>query len=100
MHTARHYRVASTRVLEIFIATCGSALIVAAVAANQSWLDRHFLPSFFIPRDWYMLIETIVRSAIATAGASLVLGRVRLTRLLASAPAMLLQVVVAAAFAI
>jgi len=79
---------------------CGAALILAAIAANQSWLDRHFLPSFFIPRHWYVLIETVVRGAIAAVGAALVLGRSRLARLVVRAPMMTVWVVVAAVFAI
>ena len=86
--------------VERITATFGIALVIAAGAANQSWLDRHFLPSFFIPRHWYVLIETIVRGTIAAAGASLVLGRSRLAALLTRAPAMTLQVVLAAVLAI
>jgi hypothetical protein len=90
----------ATIVVERITATLGIGLIIAAVAANQPWLDRHFLPSFFVPRHWYVLIETIVRGAIATAGASLVLGRSRLASLLTRAPIMTLQVVLAAVLAI
>jgi hypothetical protein len=90
----------ATIVVERITAAFGIALIIAAVAANQPWLDRHFLPSFFIPRHWYVLIETIVRGAIAVAGVSLVLGRSRLAHLLTGAPIMALQVVLAAALAI
>ncbi len=98
-HAVRRPRFPAATV-EIVITIFGTGLMVAAVAANQSWLDRHFLPSFFIPRHWYVLIETIVRGAIATVGASLVLGRSRLAELLTRAPAMTLQVVAAAALAI
>ena len=48
---------------ERIIALLGSALVVGALAANQAWLDRHFLPSFFLPREWYVSIETAVRLA-------------------------------------
>jgi hypothetical protein len=74
--------------------------MIAALAANQSWLDRHFLPSFFVPRHWYVLIETLVRSSIAIAGASLVLGRSRLAHLLIRRPTATLNVVLAAALAV
>jgi hypothetical protein len=90
----------ATIVVERIAAAAGVALIVAAITANQPWLDRHFLPSFFIPRQCYVLIETIVRTAIAATGASLVLGRSRLAHLLTSAPMMTLQVVLAAVLAI
>jgi hypothetical protein len=86
--------------VERITATLGIALIIAAAAANQSWLDRHFLPSFFIPRHWYVLIETIVRGAIVAVGASLLAGRSRVAALLTRAPTMTLRVVVAAVLAI
>src|SRR5215831_16536881 len=93
-------RLETTSMVGIVIAMCGAALIVAAVAANQSWLDRHFLPSFFIPRHWYVLIETVVRGAIAAVGAAFVLGRSRLARLVVRAPTMTVWVVGAAVLAI
>jgi hypothetical protein len=99
VQTPRRQRFATIGV-ERIIATLGIVLIIAAAAANQSWLDRHFLPSFFIPRHWYVLIETIVRAAIAAAGASLVLARSRVAALLTRAPMMTLQVVLAAVLAI
>lgn len=61
------------------IAVVGVALIVGAMAANQSWLDRHFLPSFFVPRHWYVWIETTVRIAIGIAGVLLIVVRARVT---------------------
>ena len=87
-------------VVAFVTATFGTALIVAAIAANQSWLDHHFLPSFFIPRRWYVLIETVVRGAIGAAGAALVLGRSRVAHLMMRAPATAVSVVVAAVLAI
>jgi len=90
----------ATGLVELVIATLGAALIVAAIAANQSWLDRHFLPSFFIPRHWYVLIETVVRGAIGAAGAALLLGRSQLARLVMGAPATTVWVVVAAVLAV
>jgi hypothetical protein len=89
-----------SRTVDLVIGACGAALIVAAGAAGQSWLDRHFLPSFFIPRHWYVLIETGVRVAIAAAGAVLVVGRGRIARLLTRAPAMTLLMLAAATLAI
>jgi len=86
--------------VEFVPATAGLALIVIAIAARQSWLDRHFLPSFFIPRQWYVWIETAVRLAIGLVGALLVLGRSRVSRLVTSSPAMTGCVVVAAALAL
>lgn len=78
----------------------GLALFCAALLANQSWLDRHFLPSFFVPRRWYVWIESIVRIGIGVSGLLLVFARQRLTRLLTRSPALTLQVIVAAALAV
>ncbi len=86
--------------LEVAMAGVGVALVIAALAANQAWLDRHFLPSFFVPRHWYVLIESIVRAVVAAAGVLLVLGRARLARRMTRAPRTALQIVVAAALAI
>lgn len=57
-----------TRTAEILTAAIGIVLVVCAASATQSWLDRHFLPSFFMPRHWYVLIETLVRVSVATLG--------------------------------
>jgi hypothetical protein len=82
------------------VALAGFAFVAAAAAANQAWLDRHFLPSFFIPRHWYVWIESAVRAAIVAAGVGLVLARNRVARLLTRAPQLTLQVIVAAVLAI
>ena len=58
---------------EIAVAAAGVLLIVCAVAATQSWLDRHFLPSFIVDRVLYVRIETSIRIAAAAAGLFLVL---------------------------
>ena len=81
---------------EVVVAGIGVALVVAAIAANQSWLDHHFLPSFFIPRHWYVVVETIVRAGLGATGVVLALGRARLVRLSMHAPGTTLRVVVAA----
>jgi len=83
-----------------FVAAAGLALLSAAVLANQSWLDRHFLPSFFIPRHWYVGIESAVRIAIAAIGLMLIIARVRVSRLLTRAPMLTAQVLVAAVLAV
>jgi hypothetical protein len=86
--------------VELACAGIGIALGLAAIAARQPWLDRHFLPSFFMPRSWYVAIETMVRLAIAIAGAALVLGRVSLARLITRAPVTAASILVAAMLAI
>jgi hypothetical protein len=75
-------------------------MIVAAAAATQPWLDRHFLPSFFLPRQWYVRIETAVRLLFVAGGAVLVAGRSRLAHLLTRTPAASLRVIVAAVLAV
>jgi hypothetical protein len=83
------------------VAVSGAALIVAAGLANQKWLDRHFLPSWFIPHRWYVAIESSVRVIAAAAGAMLVVYvRPRAGRLITSAPIRLLSIVIAAGLAL
>jgi hypothetical protein len=60
--------------VELAIALPGLALIIAALAARQSWLDLHFLPSFLLPRSWYVRIEDAVRIALAVLGLMLMAG--------------------------
>jgi hypothetical protein len=62
------------RTAEWIVAIGGLALVVAALAATQSWLDRHFLPSFLISRAAYVRIETSVRLLLAASGIALMLG--------------------------
>jgi hypothetical protein len=58
------------------------------------------LPSFFLPRPWYVLIETIVRLVVGATGILLVLGRSHVTRWVTYAPAAALSIGVAAALAV
>ena len=80
---------ATRRRAEFVLVVVGLALVIAAISARQSWLDRHFLPSFFIPRLWYVVIETTARLAIGGAGALLIAGRSRIARLLTRSPIMI-----------
>ena len=83
------------------IAAAGVLLIVCALAANQAWLDRHFLPSFVVPRFWYVRIETSVRLAAAALGVALLLAaRTVAARLTARSPLAALQVIAAVALAL
>lgn len=95
-------RKSSARVIvELAVASIGGALIVCALAANQRWLDRHFLPSFFLPREWYVLIETTVRVAIGALGVVLaVVARRSVAGGAARAPARTLLIVIAAVLAL
>ena len=88
-------------VAESAVASIGIALVLCAILANQRWLDRHFLPSWFLPHQWYVTIESSVRLMMAAAGVSLALFvRRRLGRLMASAPARVVPPAVAAVLAL
>jgi hypothetical protein len=93
---------ATRRIAELAFVCIGAALVACAIAANQQWLDRHFLPSWFLPRRWYVAIETGIRVMIACAGVGVaVVVRPRAGRFLARSPstavAMLLAVMLAVA---
>jgi hypothetical protein len=98
----RRSRQFSKRVaIEIAVAAAGVALVVSACLASQRWLDRHFLPSWFLPHRWYVLIESSVRVAIASAGAWLAMfARARVGRFIASAAAPLALAALAAGLAL
>jgi hypothetical protein len=91
----------SARVIAEAVVVCiGAALVIGAIAANQRWLDGHFLPSFFLPRQWYMAIETSVRVMIGVLGVWLALfTRPRVGRVAARSPALVLSLVIAASLA-
>jgi hypothetical protein len=92
---------AARATIENAVAFIGIALLACAALANQRWLDRHFLPSWFVPHSSYVLIESSVRAAIAAVGLSLVLFlRRRIARLMTSAPARVGYSFIAAALAI
>jgi hypothetical protein len=99
MPAARSHRSGLTIAIETITAAIGIVLMVAAASANQPWLDDHFLPSFFVPRGWYVFIESVVRCAIAAAGAVLVLWRFNVAQSLTRAPATAVNVAMALVFA-
>ena len=85
-------------VVEIVIASIGSALLICVVVANQSWLDRHFVPSFFLPRHTYVLLETSARVVMAIVGVLLVfVVRRRAGRFAAQAPRRTFEILIALA---
>jgi hypothetical protein len=85
---------------EIVVAAAGATLVVCAIAANQRWLDRHFLPSWFLARHWYVLIESFARLLMGAVGLLLVaLVRPRAGRLVAREPARIVSVLVAVVLA-
>lgn len=73
---------------EIGTTLIGIVLFLSAFAADQQWLDRHFLPAFFISRQTYVLLESLARVLIAALGMTLALVvRPRLGKLAATVPA-------------
>ncbi len=83
------------------VSLLGILLIGAAVAASQSWLDHHFLPSFLVSRLWYVRIETAIRITGAASGLALFLAARPLSaRLRAIGAVRLLQVAGAMALAL
>ena len=97
MHQTRDPEHFGARVsAEVAVASIGGLFLACAIVANQRFLDRHFVPSFFLPRHWYVVIETSGRLVMAALGAWLVtLGRSRAGRLAARAPARAFYIVVA-----
>src|SRR3954466_7665824 len=77
---------------EIAVAGIGCVVIAAAVAADQAWFDRHFLPSYWTPREEIVRTELLGRIAIVVAGAVILLLRRPLSRLLTREPLYLLTI--------
>ena len=87
-------------VAEVAVASLGGALLICALLANQQWLDRHFLPSFFLSRSIYVLVERVVRVAMAALGAALSLAARRcIARFIVHRPARALNVMLAVVLA-
>jgi len=72
VHARRSERVVPRLIVETVVASIGVALLACAIVANQGWLDRHFLPSFFLPPLWYVRLELSARILLAALGAALV----------------------------
>ncbi len=87
--------------MTIVIASLGAALVAAALLLESRWFDRHFLPSFFLPRRWYVLIHNVARSTMAMIGVSLALSaRSMAAKLTAGVADRALQMTVAAVLAL
>jgi hypothetical protein len=71
---------------EFAVAGIGCLLIVAAAVANQDWLDRHFLPSYWTPREEIVRTELLARLAVVVAGGVIVLLGRKVARLLTREP--------------
>ncbi len=79
----------------------GCALIAAALLANQAWFDRHFLPSFWTPREEIIQTEQRVRIGVGIAGVFIILFlRKPAARLLRRDPVYLFTIALAIGLAI
>src|SRR6266853_5406842 len=88
-------------IAETVVASVGIALLSCALIANQRFLDRHFVPSFFLPRDWYVALQTSGRLAMAILGTWLAfVGRRRVGRFAARTPEGALRILIAVVLAI
>jgi hypothetical protein len=80
----------------IAVGSVGTVLLACAIGANQRFLDRHFVPSFFLPRHWYVLAQTSARVLMGIVGACIVLvARPRAGRYAGRSPVRALQIVIA-----
>jgi hypothetical protein len=102
MREPRVFRDLTPRLIaEIVVASIGAAFLACAIVANQRFLDRHFVPSFFLPRHWYVVIQTSARLAMAVLGAWLALvARARAGRFAARTPGGVLRIVIAVVLAL
>src|SRR5437879_9991939 len=88
-------------IVETTVASIGIALLSCALIANQQFLDKHFVPSFFLPRHWYVVLQTSGRLAMAVLGMWLALvARRRTGRFAARTPGGALRIVIAVVLAI
>ena len=88
-------------IAETALASVGTALFVCALIANRRFLDRHFVPSFFLPHHWYVLLQTCGRFAMAILGTWLALvARRRAGRFAAQTPTGVFYIVMAVILAL
>jgi hypothetical protein len=84
------------RIVETALAAAGLVLIACAIAADRPWLDRHFLPGFYVTHSKYVVMLLRARVTAALLGALLVLVvRRPLARLLVRNPLLAFQTALA-----
>src|SRR5215467_4286148 len=100
IHSQRKHVLARV-ITEIAVASVGIGLSSCAIIANRRFLDRHFVPSFFLPHHSYVLLQTSGRLAMAILGAWLVLvARHRAGRFAERTPAGVLHITIAVVLAL
>src|SRR5215469_2792223 len=88
-------------IAETTVASVGITLLSCALIANQKFLDRHFVPSFFLPRDGYVLLQTSGRLAMTILGTWLALvARRRVGRFAEQTPARMFHLIIAVVLAL
>src|SRR5215467_8499926 len=98
-HVFKH--VVAGAIAEVAVASIGAAFLMCAIVANQRFLDRHFVPSFFLPWHWYVMLATFGRLVIAALGVWLVIvARFRARRFTSRALARALHIVIAIVLAL
>ena len=88
------------RAIEIVVGSLGSALMVCAIISEQSWLDQHFLPAFFLARRPYVLLEDLGRLVVASIGIMIaLLARRRIRDFIVYTPVLALSMTLAVVLA-
>src|SRR5690242_7204371 len=86
---------------ELVVASIGATLLICVAVATQAWLDRHFVPSFFLPRHTYVALQTCGRVMMTIVGAWLVfVARPRVGRFAARSPRRAFEILIAIALAL
>ena len=97
----RSTHLAARVIAETAVASIGAALLICALVANRQFLDRHFVPSFFLSHHVYVVLQTCGRFLIGALGVLLLLiARPRVGRFVARTPTRALQVAIAAVLAL
>jgi hypothetical protein len=85
---------------ELIVGSIAIVLFVWALAADQHWFDRHFLPAFFVSRESYVFYQTVGRIAAAAIGLALLLVvRSRIGRAIGREPLLVFNTMLAVVLA-
>ena len=89
-------------IIEASLVGLGTALMLVALAADQGWWDRHFLPVFAVDRATMVAAEHTARGLIGLSGAvlSLVLRRPLANALIRATTSGTLRIIVAIVLAL